>query len=55
MHLFRSLAIAISMYSKIPVPIVEWSEKNMKYAMCFFPVVGAVTGALQLLTGRILL
>ena len=55
MHLFRSLAIAISMYSKIPVPIVEWSEKNMKYAMCFFPVVGAVTGALQLLIGRILL
>lgn len=55
MHLFRALAIAISMYSKIPVPIVEWSEKNMKYAMCFFPVVGAVTGALQLLTGRILL
>ena len=55
MHLFRSLAIAISMYSKIPVPIVEWNEKNMKYAMCFFPVVGAVTGVLQLLTGRILL
>ena len=27
----------------------------MKYAMCFFPVVGAVTGVLQLLTGRILL
>ena len=55
MHLFRALAIAISMYSKIPVPIVEWSEKNTKYAMCFFPVVGAVTGALQLLIGRILL
>ena len=55
MHLFRSLAIAISMYSKIPVPMVEWSEKNMKYAMCFFPVVGAVTGALQLLAGSLLL
>ena len=55
MHLFRSLAIAISMYSKIPVPMVEWSEKNMKYAMCFFPVVGAVTGALQLLVGSLLL
>ena len=49
MYLFRSLAIAISMYSKIPVPMVDWNEKNMKYAMCFFPVVGAVTGALQLL------
>ena len=55
MYLFRSLAIAISMYSKIPVPMVEWNEKNMKYAMCFFPVVGAVTGALQLLIGSLLL
>ena len=55
MYLFRSLAIAISMYSKIPVPMVEWNEKNMKYAMCFFPVVGAVTGALQRLIGSLLL
>ena len=55
MYLFRSLAIAISMYSKIPVPMVDWNEKNMKYAMCFFPVVGAVTGALQLLIGSLLL
>ena len=39
MYLLRSLAIAISMYSKIPVPMVDWNEKNMKYAMCFFPVV----------------
>ena len=55
MYLLRSLAIAISMYSKIPVPMVEWNEKNMKYAMCFFPVVGAVTGGLQLLIGYLLM
>ena len=55
MYLLRSLAIAISMYSKIPVPMVDWNEKNMKYAMCFFPVVGAVTGGLQLLIGYLLL
>ena len=55
MYLLRSLAIAISMYSKIPAPMVEWNEKNMKYAMCFFPVVGAVTGGLQLLIGYFLL
>jgi len=37
------------MYSKIPMPRVEWNEKNMKYAMCFFPLVGAVIGGLMLL------
>ena len=55
MYLLRSLAIAISMYSKIPVPTVDWNEKNMKYAMCFFPVVGAAAGGLQLLIGYLLL
>lgn len=38
------LFIALAMYSKIPVPQVKWNEKNMKYAMCFFPVVGMITG-----------
>ncbi|MGE4214418.1 MAG: adenosylcobinamide-GDP ribazoletransferase [Anaerotignaceae bacterium] len=32
------------MYSKIPVPQVEWNKKNMKYAMCFFPLVGVIIG-----------
>lgn len=55
MYLLNALAIAISMYSKIPAPTVEWNEKNMKYAMCFFPVVGIVIGILQLLIGNFLL
>ncbi len=55
MRLLNSLAIAISMYSKIPVPTVEWNEKNMKYAMCFFPVIGVITGLLQLGIGYVLL
>ena len=38
------LFIAFAMYSKIPVPQVNWNEKNMKYAMCFFPLVGAIIG-----------
>lgn len=38
------LFIALAMYSKIPVPQAEWNEKNMKYAMCFFPLVGAIIG-----------
>lgn len=40
----KSLFIALAMYSKIPVPRVEWNEKNMKYSMAFFPVVGVFVG-----------
>ena len=43
-----SLVIAFSTYSRIPMPQVEWSEKNMKYAICFFPLVGAAIGGVFL-------
>lgn len=33
------------MYSKIPVPKADWNRENMKYVLCFFPVVGIVIGA----------
>lgn len=33
------------MYSTIPMPKSEWTEENISYAMCFFPWVGAVIGA----------
>lgn len=45
MDLLGSLAIAFSMYSRIPMPVVEWTKERMKYAMCFFPLIGVVTGA----------
>lgn len=40
----RSFIIAFSMYSRIPMPKVEWNEKSMRYSMCFFPFVGLVLG-----------
>lgn len=42
---FSSLAIAFSMYSAIPMPRVDWDKKNMRYTMAWFPLVGAVVGA----------
>ena len=42
--LLQSMVIAFAMYSAIPCPRVEWNEKNMRWAMCFFPLVGAVIG-----------
>jgi len=32
------------MFSRIPMPQVEWNEKNMRYMMRGFPLVGAVIG-----------
>ena len=46
MPVIRSLLIAFSTYSRIPVPQVEWNEENRRYSMCFFPLVGLVIGLL---------
>ncbi|MGN0657860.1 MAG: adenosylcobinamide-GDP ribazoletransferase [Ruminiclostridium sp.] len=47
--ILKSLASAFLMYSRIPVPAVEWKEENRRYALCFFPLVGVVIGGLFLL------
>ena len=52
-RIYNSFLIAFSMYSKIPVPAVEWKKENMRYVMCFFPLVGTVLGFLY--TGLFLL
>lgn len=54
MQIISSLWIALAMYSRIPVPRVEWKKENMRYAMCFFPVVGMVIGAAMYLAGWLL-
>ena len=47
MRVIRSLIIAFSTYSRIPMPQVEWSDENRKYTMCFFPLIGAVIGLIM--------
>ncbi len=49
----NSFIIAIAMYSKIPMPKTAWNPKNMKYTLCFFPVIGVVIGALLYAWGRV--
>lgn len=44
MSLLKGAAMAFSTFSKIPMPQFEWREENMRYMMCFFPVVGLVVG-----------
>ncbi len=48
MNIIKSCIIAVSMYSKIPMPQFEWEKKSMRYALAFFPLVGVIIGALQL-------
>lgn len=42
----KSLCIAFAMYSRLPVPRVEWEERALAWALCWFPAVGLAAGAL---------
>ena len=53
MNLLKNLAVALAMYSKIPVPQFEWKKEHMRFALLFFPLVGVICGALVCLWGRI--
>lgn len=47
--IWASFKIAFSMYSRIPMPKTEWNEENMKYSLCFFPLIGLIIGILEFL------
>lgn len=36
MSIINSFFIALSMYSRIPVPRVDWEKENMRYAHVLF-------------------
>lgn len=44
MRIIDSFVIAFSTYSRIPMPHADWSQESRRYAMCFFPLVGAAVG-----------
>ena len=43
----KALIMAFSTYSRIPMPNVEFSEKNQRASLCFFPLIGIVIGLCQ--------
>ena len=45
----NSCFIAFSMYSRLPVPKREWKQEDMRYVLCFFPLVGVLLGAAAVL------
>ncbi len=44
--MLQTIAVAFSMFSAVPMPQFPWDEKNMRYALCCFPLVGVLIGGL---------
>lgn len=40
----ETIVVAFSMFSAIPMPVIDWNERNMRFSLCAFPLVGAVIG-----------
>lgn len=46
MTALRSIVMAFSMFSHIPMPRIEWDDKSMRYMLAAFPLVGVVIALL---------
>lgn len=44
MIVFQTIAVAFGMFSALPLPQPAWTPRNMRYALCAFPLVGLVCG-----------
>ena len=44
--ILETVAVAFSMFSALPMPQISWEKRNMRYALCAFPLVGGVIGGL---------
>ena len=53
MIVLQTIAVAFAMFSALPVPQFAWNQKNMRYAMCAFPLIGVVIGGLWCLCGAL--
>ena len=53
-NIIVSFTAAFSMYSRIPMPVIKWTEENIKYTFFFFPFVGAVEGVIFFFLSRFL-
>lgn len=45
----ETIAVAFAMFSAIPVPQPTWNERNMRYALCAFPLIGLICAAVYVL------
>lgn len=47
--MLETLCVAFSLYSRIPMPQIQWNAANMRYALAALPLVGAAAGLALLL------
>ena len=46
MDFVKSLCIALSTYTALPMPQFEWDERPLSLSFCFLPVAGVIIAAL---------
>lgn len=44
MRFLEPMWITISTYSILPAPRFDWNERNMRFSICFLPLVGLIVG-----------
>lgn len=49
MNPLKSLALAFTMYSRVPTPPVDWDGPHTRFTLAFFPVVGLFIGLCEFL------
>lgn len=53
MKLWNALLIALSTYTRVPVPRADWTQENRRYALCFFPLAGIIIAAAEFVWWRL--
>lgn len=43
----KGFLIMISLYTKIPVPMIEWDCEKLRYSLCFLPFAGSLLGIME--------
>ena len=49
MKILRTVGMAFALYSRIPVPRLDWESESRKYTLYAFPLVGIAVGVCELL------
>ena len=44
MIVLETVIVALSMFSALPMPRIGWNERNMRWSLCAFPLVGVIVG-----------
>ena len=49
MNILRTVGMAFALYSRIPMPRLDWESESRKYTLYAFPLVGIAVGIFELL------